>query len=158
MAIYTVHAPPGAGVGERDEDIRFVKDGFSVAALLVPVIWLLWQRMWLVLLAWLAAAFLVSRLAYFAGDTAAVVVGLVFAVWFALEARTMLRWTLARRGYVMIGVVEGVDREAAERRFFETWLLGGTVAPAEPPPPTNRPAGAWTGGKPIIGLFPAKGH
>ena len=44
----------------------------------------------------------VSRLA---GEVPAGICAALFSVWFALEARGLLRWTLARRGYETVEVV-----------------------------------------------------
>ena len=95
---------------------------------------------------------------------------ILFAFWFALEANGLRRWTLERRGYVLVGVVEGRTLEEAERRFF-------AEAGATPTSPTVaasiRRHGAVRGRlhrrrrrrrrrrraeRGIVGLFPAPGH
>lgn len=155
MAIYTVHVPPGAEPSaERAEKVRFVKDGFALWALLLPPVWLVWRRLWLGLLLWFAAVLALDLLGRLAGDPVGAVAGALFAVFFALEARSLERWTLGRRGYRFAGVVEGPDRETAERRFFETWT-GAPVAPPAPPAlPAPAPARTVPPG-PVIGLFPS---
>jgi hypothetical protein len=166
MAIYTVHLPPEDKGPMRAEDVRFIKDGFSFAALFLPLLWLLWHRLWLALLGFLAVALAIDSIGRFWSEMAAVVVGVGFAFWFALEARDILRWTLRRRGYRLVAVVEGHDRDSAERRYFETSMLEVDSAPQPAPPhggpsryitPTGqaRPAGPVTG--PVIGLFPTPG-
>lgn len=55
MTVYTVLEPPPSGDDLRDaERVAFVRDGFSWLALLFPLLWLLWHRMWLVLVLWIA--------------------------------------------------------------------------------------------------------
>jgi hypothetical protein len=44
------------------------------------------------------------------------------AILVGLEAATLRRWTLNRRGWKNIGVVVGEDVESAERRFFADWI------------------------------------
>lgn len=180
MAIYTVHAPPGEDPpAHRAEDVRFVREGFSVWALVLPGVWFLWNRMWLVFLGWLAAMVAFEFAGRALPGPYVPLAAALFCLFLALEARDLLRWTLERRGWRLVGVVEGGDRDVAERRFFDALL----VDPAAPTP--TDPAGAvppWDGADPsyaapdapapkvpvpsraprpmpsgVIGLFPSSG-
>ena len=170
MTLYTVNAPP-AGPGETAPDpgsLVFVKEGFSWPALLLPEIWLIWRRMWLVLLLYVAVSAAFVMLAGRFGDALAGL--LVFCRFlFALEANGLRRWTLERNGYGMIGVAEGRGLAEAELRFFSEWS-GAPPTAAEPPPagppPTAPPAPAVARPEPwkptpenggVVGLFPAPG-
>jgi hypothetical protein len=173
MTIFTIHAPQKAdGAAVDPAELVFVKDGFSWPALFIPPVWLVWHRLWLTLLIWVVAVVVLSILSGLAGSDASTAVMILFAFWFALEANGLRRWTLERRGYVLVGVVEGRTLEDAERRFFaEAGVDGGapvtmpspypaTVAPppspaAPQPPPPPPPPRARPG---IVGLFPAPGH
>jgi hypothetical protein len=166
MTLYTVHAPPTPdGVAVDPSELVFVKDGFSWPALFIPPIWLVWHRLWLTLLIWVVAVVVLSILSGLAGSDASTAVMILFAFWFALEANGFRRWTLERRGYVLIGVVEGRTVVEAERRFFAE----AGDARAEPVPPALAPVQApWPSVPPpvlppragpgIVGLFPAPGH
>lgn len=162
MTIYTVHAPPDAEVSaETAQRIRFVKEGFSFWALVLPAVWLLFNRLWLAFLGWLAVIVALQVAGRWVGEVETGVVAFVFGVWFAVEARDIQRWTLARRGWRLLGVVESSDRDTAERRFFEAWLgAEAPPAPAEPVPP-KPPAAAQPAPRPapsgVIGLFPNTG-
>jgi hypothetical protein len=138
MAIFTVLAPP-AGDGDAATDPMktvFVKDGFSWPALFFAVIWMIYRRMWLVLVLYvavgLAAAFVAQRTG---GDVAGFALVLAH-VLFALEANNLRRWTLERRGFRLVGVVEGRNIEEAEVRYFASLDGGDAVAAAPPTPPT----------------------
>lgn len=165
MAIYTVHLPPGGLPPEAAADrIRFVKDGASLWALLFPLPWLIVKGLWAVLLGWLLAAAALNALSFAGFETAGGVLAVAFALWFALEARDLERWTLDRRGWRLAAVVEGADLDAAERRFFTDWLErgGADASPQVPPPaaprtgsPPTRPPHAAPSG--VIGLFPGAG-
>ena len=52
MAIYTVHAPVsyGSDVRTTDDKVVFVRDGFHFWALAFGPFWLIWHRLWLVLI------------------------------------------------------------------------------------------------------------
>ena len=72
-----------------------------------------------------------------AGRGGTVVVGLLIALLIGIEAGTLRRFTLARRGWKNVGVVSAYDLEDAERRFFADWVRAAPTvrgAPAAPPP------------------------
>jgi len=159
MAVYTVHEPPtrtedGLGHAER---FAFVRDGFSWPAFLVSPIWMLGHRLWLVLVGYLGlAAALVGVLRLIgASDALGLVLGLL-SLLVGFEASSLRRWTLARRGWINLGVVVGDDLEAAERRFFDAWVAGGPLqAPRQSPSRPASPPGRTL--PEVIGLFPEPG-
>jgi hypothetical protein len=162
MAVYTVHEPPlrGSATAEPERFI-FVRDGFSLAALLFGPLWLLRHRMWLVLLGYVPVVAALWALLHLYGSALAdgMVWGLL-ALLLAVEAGTLRRITLARRGYHTIGVVVGDDLESAERRFFDSWVSRNSTArrdgwadvPALARSPHPRPATSD-----VLGLFPQPG-
>ncbi|HET7715328.1 MAG TPA: DUF2628 domain-containing protein [Bauldia sp.] len=169
MPLYTVHAPKTADGSEVDPaELVFVKDGFCWPALLIAIPWLVYRRLWLTLVLYLVALVALSIVAGLAGSDASIVVIVLFAFWFALEANGFRRWTLERHGHVLLGVVEGRTLEEAERRFFGTAEFsdraetsptpspGSAMVAAPPsqavpkPPPPRAEAG-------IVGLFPSPG-
>jgi hypothetical protein len=164
MRIYTVHAAPGGdGTAAADPDrFVFIKEGFSWPALLVPELWLLYRRMWLIFVLFVAASVGLAMLV--TADSEAIVTAiLVLArLWFATEANGLRRWTLERRGYRLIGVAEGHRLSEAEFRFFSGWLESGRrtpPAPVEPPakPPQAETAAPSPAAGEVIGLFPNPG-
>jgi hypothetical protein len=160
MRVYTVHEPPGlrghgAAAAQR---IVFVKDGFCWPALFVAPLWLIYHRMWLVLLGYLAASIVLEALATGLGPEsfAAGLPGLLFALYFALEANNLRRWHLSRKGYALRAVTAGRDRAECERRFFAGWLADeDDEAAPYVPPPSPAPVPPTGGG--VIGLFPEPG-
>ena len=168
MSVYTVHEPPLRPADARADPERFafVRDGFSVWAFLVAALWMLWHRMWLVLLIYLVVAAGVEAAMRYAGVPGAVIVivGLLISLLIGIEASTLRRFTLARRGWKNIGVVSGEDLEDAERRFFDGWVR---EAPAERPssPPRHigirrrrhRALPRLPQSPDVIGLFPEPG-
>jgi hypothetical protein len=123
MRIYTVHHRQEAsgsltGLGE---DAILVKDGFSWPAFFVPLLWLIYKRMWIVLAFYLAATAGLTALAQFALATEnAVFAGnLAINLILGLEGNNLYRWTLARRRYRERAVVVGRNLVTAEQRYFE---------------------------------------
>lgn len=171
MPLYTVLAPPPRAGETSPDPLRFVfvKDGFAWPALFVPELWLLFRRMWIVFLLYVAIGLGAIWLASQYGGPLPWI-ALAFAhLLFALEANQLRRASLARKGYDFVGVVEGRRREV-ELRFFNEWRppVAPEPPPAEPPPapmqaaplepakpaPPARPS-AEAGE--VVGLFPTPG-
>ena len=171
MPLYTVFAPPLKPGETAPDPVRFVfvKDGFCWPALFVPELWLLFRRMWLVFLLYLAATLVISVIGEKVGGPLPWAALILMHLLFALEGNALRRWKLAGAGYEFVGVAEG-KREAAELRFFGQWQPPvATAAPQEPPAaarpaeaatapmqmPAAVPVSAESGG--VVGLFPAPG-
>jgi hypothetical protein len=173
MAVYTVHQPPlrKRQTGHDPMRIAFVRDGFHFWAFLFGPLWMLRHRMWLVLIGYLVVvgglAAGLSRLGAPSGTAA--LISLLIALLVGLEASTLRRWTLARRGWHGLGVVVADDVELAERRFFDAWTgqapmpaqpsaASAPPAPAAPAAPVPAPAQRQIPAQPdVIGLFPQPG-
>lgn len=121
MRTFTVHA--NASLPRAEDRVRFVKEGLARWAILSPVLWFLYHRMW-----WEAAAYFgLSILIAVAGaalgfqENVTVLLGLGLQLLAALEANDLRRLALARKGYQTIAIVHGADEEEAEARFFANW-------------------------------------
>jgi hypothetical protein len=167
MPVYTVHEPPlrTAGALAEAERFVFVRDGFYWWAFLLTPLWMLWRRLWLVLLIYVVCSALIDTAMRVIGAPASAIalIDILISFLIGLEASTLLRFTLRRRGWQNVGVVSGDDLEDAERRFFDAWVRRGPAprvappaGPAAPPSPAQArsPAGEASG---VIGLFPEPG-
>jgi hypothetical protein len=166
MSVYTVHEPPlrAAGAPPDPERFAFVRDGFSGWAFVVAPLWMLVHRMWLVFAVYVVgAAGLETLVRMFGGSAAAVaLIGLLIALAIGLEAGSLRRFTLSRRGWKQVGIVSGRDREQAEQRFFDAWA--SKVAAGQGPRTAAAPAGPGSvvpsssvAHSDVIGLFPEPG-
>ena len=165
MTVYSVYEPPtqAPDLAERADRLAFVKEGFSWIALLVPVLWLLYYRMWIELIL-LVLVYVGLQLAFGTHTGGATLVGwasLAIAVLFAFEANDLRAASLERRGYRLAGVASGRDRTEAERSFFQTWLpqqarpSKGLERGPEPRREGEAAASVPRGeGEEVIGLFP----
>lgn len=126
MKACTVHEREDAegGVAERAERILFVKEGFAWWALLFPLLWLLFHRMWLVLIGFIVVMVALQMGLTTAGMPSSAGTWLVLGVslLFAVVANDLRRWTLARNGYREIGPLTGRSRAECEAKFFTAWL------------------------------------
>jgi Protein of unknown function (DUF2628) len=169
VAVYSVYEPPKppADLALRAEKLAFVKEGFSWPALFVPVLWLIYQRMWIELIVFLAI-FAVLPFAFGLDRQNEELVGWIsfgLVVLFAFEANDLRCGALERRGYTLAGVAIGSGRAEAELDFFRKWLplqvvsASPAAAPVTAPPKTQpeakappQPASRWR--EEVIGLFP----
>jgi hypothetical protein len=157
MALYTVFVPPEATSGRPGALDRtvLVRDSFHWLAFLFPVLWLLFNRLWLALLLFLIVSIGGSALARMAGlDPGGIgVAGLLLSLYVGFTAPEIKGWTLSRRGFLAADVVSARSREEAERRFFERWL----ARPARAPGPSKPVVAASHSAQPVLGLFPEAG-
>lgn len=160
MAVYTVHEPPlksGTAVPDA-ERVRFIRDGFYFWAFLLGPLWMLWRRLWLVAFLFVVLLVIVhTSFWYFRfGEWAQFTINTALALLVGLEASTLQRWTLRRRGWNEIATVVGDDLEAAERRYF----TARAVPQTKPEPPKPAMVSTWgPRGTPndVVGLFPEPG-
>ncbi len=157
MPAYAVFEPPArANRPLVDHAARFVflRDRFSWGAFLLGPFWMIWRRLWLVLIIYIVAVGLLfyglQRLG--TPQSAQFVVSILVALLVGMEAPGLRRWTLLRRHWRERGVVVADDLEMAERRFFDTWSREGSLGPPPPPPPRGPVPSAG-----VIGLFPEPG-
>ena len=166
MSSYTVHQPPAKPDGTTaPERFVFVRDGFAFWAFALAPFWMLRHRLWLVLIGYVVvmAAVGFGLRAIGASDTVTAVVILLVALLVGIEAATLRRFTLARRGWSNVGLVVGDDLESVERRFYDAFVAEGaeprrTVWPAaESRPPAAAMPLLHSGASDVIGLFPQPG-
>lgn len=127
MTSYVVMEPPdgtsmhggSARNGSDESRAVLVRDGFHFLAFLVPVLWLLFQRLWLEALFILAATLAISGLGTFAGlGAAAPVLTLLVSLYVGLEAPALKLAAMRRRGWRDRGVVEADNARDAELRYY----------------------------------------
>jgi hypothetical protein len=165
VTVYSVYEPPApaADIVERAERLAFVKEGFSWPAFLVPVLWLLYYRMWVEFIL-LSLVYVALQLAFgtsAAGQTLVGWASFAIAVLFAFEANDLRAVSLERRGYRLAGVASGRDQTEAERSFFTAWLPQQEKGVREPDraiEPRREVGGTMSmprgEGEEVIGLFP----
>src|SRR5271168_3212869 len=108
MSLYTVHEPPLRGADSAPDPNRFafVRDGFYVWAFLLAPLWMVRHRLWLVLACYLAVSLALGGTMVVVGASAAAMMSatLLISLLVGLEAGTLRRFTLGRRGWKNVGV------------------------------------------------------
>ncbi|GAB4539576.1 MAG: hypothetical protein Tsb0019_40050 [Roseibium sp.] len=142
MKTFIVMAPPEfedvAGDPRQTDRLQFVPDRFSVPAFLFSFFWLLVYRMWLVLLAYLAITLVFELLALTVRQEIMGVVALIATLLFALEAQALRRWSLERKGWRVVGIIDAANRDDAELRFLHK--AADRLSPAKVRQDRERPA------------------
>lgn len=121
MQIYSILEPARGPVRPDDpRSVIFLKEGFCWPALFVPLLWMLYHRMWLVAGAYIGMSALVALLGQLLGtqETPAAIIGLGFGLIIAFEAAGIRRWHLLRNGYRQVASVAAKNLPLAEARYF----------------------------------------
>ena len=112
MTAYLILASPGAQT--PDEHSVVIADRFAFLAFLAPVIWLVFNRLWLEAVAAALVLATATMLASSAGHPAlGTALGLALSLITALEGRNWRAAALQRRGWRLVDVVETDDPELA---------------------------------------------
>ena len=109
MRVYTVHTRPAAAPA-------LVREGFSWGAAILNFVWFALNGAWVVA----GVAFALNVLiGLYAPPSFGLPLTLALAFALGLFGRDLLRWTLDRRGYRLVQVVTGADRDVALARVLE---------------------------------------
>ena len=117
MASYVVMEPPGQS-GRAGESTIFVRDGFSLLAFFIPVVWLLWHRLWIEAAIALALSLGIAVLGTQGEFVGAPLVSVLVSTLFGLEGPALRLAALRRRGWREVGLVEADSYEDAETRYL----------------------------------------
>jgi hypothetical protein len=148
MATFAVFEPPlkkqsaaNVDVLARAERFKFVRDGFSWLAFIFGPVWMLCNRLWLAFVCYCVAIFAITAAAMWFGlaEGAVTLASLVLALLVGFEATTLRRRKLMFWRWQDAGIVVERNREAAERRFFDRWVVSAPTQIADTPA-ANMPA------------------
>jgi len=153
MAIYVVMEPPR---GRAGADEIYVRDGFHWIGFLLPLVWLLWNRLWIETVVLLAVMLGLGVLGETSGSAEMMVGGMtiLISIYIGLEGSALRIWALRRRGYAERGVVEAGNRADAELRYLSGRTEDEAVDQRPLPPIREGTASSSTAGnEPELGLF-----
>lgn len=147
MKIYAIFERPGGALDDPGNGVIFVKQGFCWPALLWPLIWSLYHRMWAIAGVYLGVSLTVGLIGEMLGaqHPLALIVALCFALLVAFEANGIRGLHLLRQGYQQVATVAAEELVQAEQRYFSERLRD----PFPPPfPDRGREAVQRPGGGP----------
>ncbi|NNM71026.1 DUF2628 domain-containing protein [Enterovirga aerilata] len=156
---FTVHLPKDALPGDPRalDRAEIVRDQFSWGAFLVPELWFLWHRHWIVAIGVLLVSLAVAMGLRALGFPAGVIflIDLLIQLFLGFEAASIRRLAYRMRGRPMTGLVIAADEAEAEAKGFAQWLDAGVASAPTPAalvrvaPLVPRPVQ-----EPVLGLFP----
>ena len=117
--IFNVYEKPEAP--EPTERMEMLRDGFSFFAFALSFFWLIFNRMWLVLLGYVAVLVLVALAAQLGqlSEHAVLLLQGGINLLLGFHAYDLQGWVLKRRGYRLAGVLVAESELAAQRRYYE---------------------------------------
>ncbi len=138
MASFVVLTPPDDP--EAPERAEIIRDGFAWFALIIPVFWLLWHRLWFsAALMLLASVGVVLGMDTFPDWTAAFFTAAVLlSIYVALEGNGLRIARRERQDWQVDAIIEAPNGATAEAIYLAE--LGHTPKRKVPPPPSR----GWT--------------
>ncbi|MFD0916921.1 DUF2628 domain-containing protein [Pseudahrensia aquimaris] len=121
MRIYTFHKPIGTQIAPEREDgfdaVEVLPDSLSFWAIVFPLPWLVWHKLWLELGFYLFAMMLIGGLLATPYAAAGLALSGLPGLYLWLEGHDLRRAKLRRKGYELVDVVEAKDKQTAFARF-----------------------------------------
>ena len=99
---------------------RFARDKVSVIALILPGIWLLYHRLWIEFGLYLVFSALLFAISITPYSPAVMALTFLPGVYLFLEGQNLIAAKNRRSGYVLSGIVDAENLEAAEIKWFST--------------------------------------
>lgn len=117
--IFNVYEKPEAA--EPTERVELVREGFSFFAFALNIFWLIFNRMWWVLLGYVAVAVVLAVGAQMLhlSEVSVMLLQMWLNLLLAFHAYDLQGWVLKRRGYRLAGVLVAQSELEAQRRYYE---------------------------------------
>ena len=117
LRFYTVYRDPTRP--DADRQTVFVKEGFCWPAFFVPLLWLIYHRLWLGILAFFLVAGIVGVISQMLNSPPTVLaLSVALNLLVGAEANNWRRWTLRRKDYDPQAIVGATSLELAETKYF----------------------------------------
>lgn len=129
MRFYTIHERPAQKAG-GDAEVLAIASGFRWWAAILPLVWLLWHRLWLGVALYvlfsvaLGVAFALGDIA----EPAATAIGLAVSLLIGFGAADYWRWTLERKGWRLVAVLRADAAVDAEDLYIRNRGTGAASA------------------------------
>lgn len=152
MALYSTYVPPDGDAGKA----IFLRDGLSLFGLVLPPLFLAWNRLWLALAAYLAFQVVLAALSLSSGSEVAAILAVLPGLFLLVHGQDLRRNQLERKGWRDVGACVADTVEDAELRYFHRTANSDPVS-SSVPAPVNSPStsgGQSRFAQQPLGLFP----
>jgi hypothetical protein len=131
MAFFEVYLPPviatRSATAGREANARFVRDGLSLFALLLPPLWLIWNRLWFALAVYIVFAATMLGLEMTQWSVATAAIGFLPALYLFLEGNRLVADRLSENGWQLSDIIQADTLDAAEYRWFDQFRKQETL-------------------------------
>ncbi|MDF1776456.1 MAG: DUF2628 domain-containing protein [Rhizobiaceae bacterium] len=129
MASFVVLVPD-----DNEEEAVIIRDGFSILALILPFLWLLWHRLWFAAAMVILASIGLGAAMQLLPDwvTVFAVASMLLSLFIALEGNAMRIASKERQGWRLRAIVEAQNRATAEEIYFAPTNEAAGTAPVKP--------------------------
>jgi hypothetical protein len=116
MKIYTIYTEPNKDIN----DSKFITEGFSLLALLLPIVWSIYKRIW-----WLAGLLLIIN--FLLGvltekaiitESGLLVMSLIINLIVAFFASDIYQYELKRKGLIFSDIISACSLKEAQLKLF----------------------------------------
>nr|WP_321455183.1 DUF2628 domain-containing protein [uncultured Cohaesibacter sp.] len=122
MASYTIYEKPGLSLNQATESAVIVKNQYSVLAFFLPALWMVFKRLWWVLLGYILFMIPLWSLYGILPLWSEMLISLLISVWISVEAPNLIGWHLERKGYEEAVTLFAEDKNHCEYRYIEAKL------------------------------------
>ena len=152
MASYVVMEPPSDRHGDA---ALFIRDAFAPLAVIAPIIWLLWNRLWFESAMTLFATLILTGSATWIGAPQLIGIGsILLGIYVALEGGALKTAAAHRKGYEDSAIIEAGSIAEAEERYYRSLP---SIAPDYRKPAPGEPVLLRPVSSPGAGLFALPG-
>ncbi len=126
-------------IRDRDgPDIELVPEAFSWGALLIPIIWALYRRLWWVAIGVVVVSIVVPRLRQVAdfNENGLLIANFAINIVLGWLGNDLRRWELRRKGYRAVDFVRA--RRIGDAEVIAITRLAEAATAATPAPPSTR--------------------
>lgn len=127
MAIYEAYLSPFTNEQgflaqfESHQSFKLVEDKKYILALIFPIIWLAWNRLWFWLAVYILAATFFALLANLQVSFIISFLTIIPGLFLYLEGRSLIVAKLEGQGWQLAGVVDAPDVQIAEHKFLASY-------------------------------------
>lgn len=117
---FPINLDGSASQFDEVSSLRLIEDKKHIWALIFPIVWLLWNRLWFWLVAYILASIFIVLLTSAFFPIIGSIMSIVSGFFLFLEGSSLIAAKLERQGWQFAGVADAPDVEIAEYKFLSS--------------------------------------